>query len=257
MSATIRIESGIAAGTNYWIDRPVLRIGSDPGCEICLPTADLPPHALTLEFRGGVYRAYNRGDSPISLGRTTLQAGAAGVWEDGDLLVLPGGQQLVLAIDGDPRPAPRPEAQTMERYSYDADVTPGDAAPGITPDAAKKAKSKSLMQMAVIGLCVVGMAGLLLLNNMSTTTGAPASNRPTFTEIVTQSLDQDETVRALVQKMQVAQSLVVRGDRDHAKLRFADLRDQLVRQTDSLPEADRKIADSIREYAETQLGQLQ
>ena len=74
MSASIRIESGIAAGTNYWIDRPVLRIGSDPQCEICLPTAELAAHALTLEFRGGAYRAYNRASTPIFLGSTSRSA---------------------------------------------------------------------------------------------------------------------------------------------------------------------------------------
>ncbi len=257
MSATIRIESGIAAGTNYWIDRPVLRVGSDPGCEICLPTADLPPHALTLEFRGGVYRAYNRGGSPISLGRTTLQTGAVAVWDDGDMLILPGGQQLVLAIDGDPRPAPRPEAQTDTGYGYEPDIAAGEPAAILTPEAAKKAHTKSLIQMAIIGLCVVGMGGLLLLNNMSGSAGVPAANRPTFNDIVVKSLDQDETVRTFVQKMQFAQSFIVRGHYDFAKLCFAELRDQLIRQTPSMPEADRKFADAIREYSETQLGQLQ
>ncbi len=257
MPATIRIESGIAAGTNYWIDRPVLRVGSDPGCEICLPTADLPPHVLTLEFRGGVYRAYNRGGSPISLGRTTLQPGAVGQWDDGDMLILPGGQQLVLAIDGDPRPAPRPEPQSVAGYSYEPDLGAGEPAAALAPEAAKKANSKSLIQMAVIGLCVLGMGGLLLLNNMDTTAGPPAANRPTFSDIVTKSLDQDEAVRTFVQKMQFAQSFVVRGHNDLAKTHFADLRDQLIRQTDSLPEADRKFADDIRQFAETQLGQLQ
>src|SRR5688572_746458 len=116
MSASIRIESGIAAGTNYWIDRPVLRIGSDPQCEICLPTADLAPHALTLEFRTGTYRAYNRGATAIFLGRTSLQPGAAGVWNDGDVLTLPGDQRLALAVDGDPRPCPRPESRMDDGF---------------------------------------------------------------------------------------------------------------------------------------------
>ena len=72
MSASVRIESGIAAGTNYWIDRPVLRMGSDPQCEISLPSAELSPHALTLEFRGGVYRAYNRSSSRSHWARRTF-----------------------------------------------------------------------------------------------------------------------------------------------------------------------------------------
>ena len=53
MSAGIRVDSGVSAGTKYWIDRAVLRIGSDPQCDICLPSTELEPHAVTLEFRDG------------------------------------------------------------------------------------------------------------------------------------------------------------------------------------------------------------
>src|SRR4051794_10661836 len=175
MSATIRIESGIAAGTNYWIDRPVLRVGSDPGCEICLPTADLAPHALTLEFRGGVYRAYNRGSSPISLGATTLQPGASGVWDDGDMLLLGGGQQLVLAIDGDPRPSARPDEGADDGYSDAPAIMTDDKSASGSAAGAKKPSSKSTIQMAIIGICVVGMGGLLLLNQMGGSDPAPAA----------------------------------------------------------------------------------
>src|SRR6478735_2232309 len=111
MSAKIRIESGISAGTSYWIDRPVLRIGSDPQCEFCLPSAELSPHTLTLEFRGGAYRVYNRGTSAVSIGRAVVQPGGAAAWEEGDTAQLPGGLQLVLEVDGDPRPSPRQETR--------------------------------------------------------------------------------------------------------------------------------------------------
>jgi len=259
MSANIRIESGIAAGTNYWIDRPVLRVGSDPQCEICLPTADLAPHALTLEFRGGSYRAYNRGSSPINLDAATLQPGASGVWEDGDMLVLPGDQRLVLAIDGDPRPCPRPEARMDDGFDDAPTMSSGDqaAAAAISPEAAKKAKSKSLLQMAIIGLCVVGTGGLLLMSRMGGSTNAPVPNRPSFNAIVVSSLKKDETIRTYVQKLQFAQSFMVRGRFEYAKLCFTDLRDQLIRQMDSLPSTDQKDAQVILDYVEIQLAQLQ
>lgn len=260
MPATIRIESGIAAGTNYWIDRPVLRVGSDPGCEICLPTADLAPHALTLEFRGGVYRAYNRGSSPIRVGATNLPAGGSGVWNDGDTVALGGGQQLVLAIDGDPRPAPQPDAGASDGYS-DAPPIMADGSDGSTPattaTATKKAGSSSTMQLAVIGLCVLGIGGLLLLNQMGGLDAAPAANRPTFSQIVTDSLKKDDVIRTFVQKLQVAESFIVRGNPDIAKTDFANLRDQIMGRMESLSEADKKDADAIRQYAEFRLGQLQ
>jgi hypothetical protein len=256
MSANIRIESGIAAGTNYWIDRPVLRIGSDPTCEICLPTAELPLHALTLEFRNGAYKAYNRSASPLTLGSAAIQPGTAGAWDDGDMLILPGDQRLVLAIDGYPRPCPRPERQSETGLADETTASTGDEST-TSPEATTKGKSKNLMQMAVIALCVVVGGGLLLLNNMGGLATAPAVDRPTFDSIVHDSLKKDATIRALVQKLQYAQSFVVRGNTDAAKEYFGNLRDQLLHEGDSLPAADRDDAKVIREYVIDQLGQLQ
>jgi hypothetical protein len=256
MSANIRIESGIAAGTNYWIDRPVLRVGSDPQCEICLPTADLAPHALTVEFRGGIYRAYNRGSVPISLGNTTLQPGASSAWNDGDMASLPGDQRLVLSINGDPSPSPRPERALDDGFDDDGATAASDT-PSLTPEQVQKAKSKSLMQMGIIGVCVVGMGGLLMMNKMLGGTETQAPNRPSFNEIVTDSLTKDAAIRQLVQKLQFAQSFIVRGDPDNARIQFGELRDQLLRHMDSLSTADRKDAEVIRDYVDGKLGELQ
>lgn len=252
MSASVRIESGIAAGTSYWIDRPVLRVGSDPNCEISLPSADLAPHALTLEFRSGVYRGYNRGADPVSLGSTTLQPGAAAVWNDGDTLTLPGNVRLVLAIDGDPRPCPRPDARTEDGFEDDR-VDDSAATAAQTPEAVKQAKSKSLMQLAVIGLCIVGMGGLLLLNNSSSE--ATPENRASFDDIVKASLKQGGDAKIRVQKLQYAVAFLVRGDTETARTQFAALRDQLVREKNSWPEAERKVAQDILDYVESKLGE--
>jgi hypothetical protein len=254
MSASIRIESGIAAGTNYWIDRPVLRIGSDPQCEICLPTAELAPHAITLEFRGGVYRAYNRGTDPVYVGSTAIQPGGVANWDDGDAATLPGGQRLVLAFDGDPRPSPRADSRMDDGFD-DQPAIAGDAPAAATPEAAQKAKSKSLVQMVVIGACVLAAGGLLLLNNMSGGE-APAKDRPSFNTIVASSLKKNDTVRTYVQKMQYAQSFIVRGHSARAKVLYAELRDQLMRQMEGLPPADKADAQVIRDYVELQLAQL-
>lgn len=255
MSASIRIESGIAAGTSYWIDRPVLRIGSDPQCEICVPSAELAPHALTLEFRSGTYRAYNRGSSPVNIGRSIVQPGTAGAWNDGDMLVLPGDLRLVLAVDGDSRPSPRPEARTDDGIDEPEIATAGSSA--ATPEAAKQASSKSMIQMLVILVCVVGTGGLLLLNQTGGFDAAPPVNRASFEEIVRGSLKKDAAIRQLVERLQYAQSFVVRGNDEYAKLCFSDLRDQLIRRIDTMPPEDRKDAEVIRDYVESQLGGLQ
>ncbi len=259
MSASVRIESGIAAGTSYWIDRPVLRLGSDPQCEICVPSAEVAPHAVTLEFRGGSYRAYNRTSAPLTLGRTMLQPSAAGVWNGGDVLELPGDLRLSLAINGDPRPSPRPDAAPhdgLDDYGHETSAADGSAN-AATPEAAKAAKSKSLIQMAIIGVCVLGMAGLLMLPKGGESTAGPTPNRPTFAAIVESSLKKSDNIRALVQKLQYAQSSVVRGNAERARTSFTELRDQLSRQIDSLPPDDRKDAEIIRDFVETQLGKLQ
>ena len=109
------------------------------------------------------------------------------------------------------------------------------------------------MQLAVIGLCVVGMAGLLMLNNSSTET-TPA-DRPTFDEIVKASLKKDGDTRLRIKKLQYAVSFLVRGDTETARTQFSMLRDQLIRERDSLPEAERKDAQDILDYVETKLGE--
>lgn len=254
MSASVRIESGIAAGTSYWIDRPVLRVGSDPQCEISVPSADLPAHALTLEFRGGAYKAYNRTGVPIFLGGSSLQPGAAGAWNDGDVATLPGDVRLLLTFDGDPRPTPRPDSRTDDGFDEPQMAAAGESAQPGTPEQAQKAKSKSTMQLLVIGLCVAA-GGLLLM--ASGDTEEAAADRPTFSQIVETSLKKGDNIRTLVQKLQYAESFIVRGNDDVARQQFSELRDQLTRQMDSLSADDQKDAKSIQEYVEMRLSQLQ
>ena len=254
MSASVRIESGIAAGTSYWIDRPVLRVGSDPQCEISVPSADLPAHALTLEFRSGAYKAYNRTSTPIFLGSTSVQPGAAGAWSDGDVLTLPGDVRLLLAFDGDPRTSPRPDSRMDDGFDDDRPTAAGETPKAATPEEAQKAKSKSLMQMIIIGVCLAG-GGLLLMS--SGDTEATTEDRPTFTQIVETSLKKDANIRTLVQKLQYAESFIVRGNDEVARTQFSELRDQLTRQMDALSADDQKDAKAIQDYVETRLSQLQ
>lgn len=254
MPARVRIESGIAAGTSYWIDRPVLRIGGDPQCEICVPSAELAAHAVTLEYRSGAYRVYNRGSELIRVGNTAIQPGASGGWGQGESLSLPGGLSLVLAFDGDPRPVPRPES-TLDDAFDDVEPDSAGAAPApATPEEAQKAKSKTLMQLIVIGLCVAG-GGLLLMNPGDADTAT--EERPSFAEIVETSLkSNDGNLRTIVQKLQYAQSFIVRGNDEQARQQFSELRDQLARQIDVLPPDGRKEVEVIQDYVETQLSLL-
>jgi hypothetical protein len=259
MPATVRVESGISAGTSYWVDRAVLRIGSDPQCDICLPSAELAPHAITLEHRDGVYRAYNRGASPLRVGASLVEPGTNAVWKAADTIHLPGDLRLALAIDGDPRPSPRPESRPGDGFADDEEPLPQDAlAPDAGGDAAAKKSSSSLVQIAVIVVCVLGMAGLLMSRGGG---DQPAADRPTFNGIVLASLDKDDATRETVRRLQYAEAALVRGHHKLARERFLKLRNQLIHHNDS-PKADEETAaetspERILAYVEYRIGELQ
>jgi hypothetical protein len=139
---------------------------------------------------------------------------------------------------------------------FDDETVAAPATMPATIEAAKRAKAKSLMQMAAIGLCLAATAGLLLLMN-SGSAEPPAETVVPFDTIVQMSLAKDANIRAIVQELQYAQSFLVRGDRARAKYYFSNLRDQLIRQTDSLPEKDKEAGEAIKSYLDRQLGQLQ
>src|SRR5687767_8123712 len=227
MPASIRVESGISAGTNFWIDRPVLRIGSDPQCEICLPSAELAPHALTLEFRDGNYRAYNRCAAAINVGRAAVQPGTNAIWSGDQTIQLPGDLRLVLTIDGDPRPSARPEARSDDGFAA-VDAAPQLLEPATAAESTAKKSSSTMVQLAIIGLCILGMVAMLTMRGGEDATSA--ANRPSFDSIVRTTLasEKDDATRALLPRLQYAQAALVRGNGQLARRHFLRLRDQLI-----------------------------
>ncbi len=256
MPATVRVESGISAGTNFWIDRPVLRIGSDPQCEICLPSAELAPHALTLEFRDGNYRAYNRCAAAINIGRMSVQPGTNAIWNGDQTVQLPGDLRLVLEIDGDPRPSARPETRRDDGFAA-VDAEPERIDPTAAAESTTKKSSSSTVQLAVIGLCILGMAAMLTMRGGEE--AATAANRPTFESIVQTTLaaKEEDVTRALLPRLQYAQAAPVRGNGQLARRQFLRLRDQLIRQHESLPSDERAGVQRMLQYVEYQLGRTQ
>jgi hypothetical protein len=256
MPATIRVESGISAGTNFWVDRPVLRIGSDPQCEICLPSAELAPHALTLEYRDGNYRAYNRCAAAINIGKMSVQPGTNAIWSGDQTAQLPGDLRLVLEIDGDPRPSARPETRHDDRFATD-DAAPQLLEPAAAGESTTKKSSSTMVQLAVIGLCILGMAAMLTMRGGEET--ATAANRPSFESIVRTTLasKNDDVTRALLPRLQYAQAALVRGNGQLARRQFLRLRDQLIRQHESLPSDEREGVQRMLQYVEYQLGRSQ
>jgi hypothetical protein len=255
MPAGIRVDSGISIGTTHWIERAVLRIGSDPQCDICLPSTELDAHALTLEYRGGAYRVYNRGASSVHVGATAVNPGASAEWKTGESIRLPGDLRVSLVVEGDARPAPRPEPQIDDEFGDERQTLPlDDAANAASGEASKKKSGNSLLQMAVIGVCVLAIAGMLMMNSAGIETTAP--DRPTFNDIVQESLKKDEAYRAIVRRLQYAQAALVRGNDTLARERFLKLRDQLLNQVDSLQGDSLADAKKVLSYVEYRLGQL-
>ena len=171
---------------------------------------------------------------------------------------LPGDLRLVLEIDGDPRPCPRPEARVDDGFpdedgTASADAATAGAAGG---SAAKKKSSSTLVQLGIIGFCVLGMAAFLTMGGGEETN---AAKRPTFEGIVETTLAKDTNVaaRALLPRLQYAQAAFVRGHDQLAKQRFLKLRDQLVRQSETLTEKDLEDAKQMLDYVEFRLSQLQ
>lgn len=250
MPASISVESGISAGTNYWIDRPVLRIGSDPQCEICLPTADLAPHALTLEYRDGNYRAYNRGTSPVTIGAAAVKPSASEIWRAEQMLQLPGDLRLLLKIDGDPRPTPRPDAwEGDDRAAEDEAANFGDTAGGAQTSAKKS--TGTLVQLGVIGLCILGMVVFL---TMEPNPDAASPDRPTFESLVETALSKEGRARTMLPRLQYAQAAVVRGHKELAQERFLKLRDQLVKLNESPSKEEQDNLQPMLQYVEYRLG---
>ena len=255
MPASVRVQTGISAGTNYWIDRPVLRIGSDPQCEICLPTAELAPHALTLEYREGSYRAYNRSSVPVTVGTSVVSPGANGIWHEDQTVQLPGDLRLLLEIDGDPRPSPRPETHIDDVYAAENGDAVAGAATSANAAAAKKS-SGTLVQLGIIAFCVLGMAALLTMGGGEADTAT--QERPTFDAIVENGLaNPEDPSSALLPRLQFAETAIVRNHRELARERFLKLRDQLVRQKESLPADSRDGIERMLSYVEFRLSQLQ
>lgn len=254
MSANIRVDTGISAGSRFWIDRPVLRIGSDPQCDICLPSAELAPHALTLEFRDGAYRVYNRSASRIYVGSAMVESGTNAVWQDGATIELPGELRVALEINGDPRPSARAEGAhegglAEAGLPLAAEAVSTDAKSG----APAKSASQSWLQLAVIGVCVLALVGLLTMKNGSGEKAA-AAGRPTFNQLVEESSQKDATHQTIIRRLQYAQAAVVRGNSKLARERFSKLRDDLVGHLEAVSGDQKADVERVLSYVEYQLS---
>ncbi len=258
MGARILVHTGIAAGTVHWIERKVVRIGSDPIMEITIPSDQLAGHALTLEYRDGAYYVHNRSTEMVHLGGRTIAQNATDRWSDTDLLECSGAIQLALELDRDPAPTMRPMEDSRVAAAIPSDPNRSASKREVkSHETESTTKSNATMvQLAVIVVCVL-LCGLLLIRDRLKQDDPTLSDMPTFQKVVQQGLNDDGLAESpLLRQFQYAESAIIRGNKTKARRWYGKVRLHLLNQqskaTEETPAAER---DMLR-WVEYRLAQL-
>lgn len=218
MSARITIQSGIAAGSYHDVYQRVARVGSDPGSDICLPSANIPGHALTLEFREEGCRVYNRCRNNVYVGAQVLEPDQVAPWPETDILELADDIELLLDL------APETIVPAIDHDDEIVESQASTAAVG-QPRATKASGSgRTLMQLGVTVACLVGCV-LLLVRDQSRK--EPRKSEISFGQVIADSLESD-TPRSLIQRLQYAEAQRVRLRHEAATSEFEQIRDDLL-----------------------------
>lgn len=228
MPARITIQSGIAAGTSHQINHRVARVGSDPQSDVCLPTSDIPGHALTLEFRGESCLVYNRCRNRVYVGAQVVEPDQSAHWPETDILQM--GQDIELLLDYEDASAPQVFDDYEDELQEDssADASNGGLETHLDHAAAAKKEfntAKMVVQLCVTALCLVGCV-LLLLRDQNRKSVSVAG--PRFTEVVSASLDNPTVSRKMIQRIQHAEAQRIRGRSKDSRKAFQFIRDDLI-----------------------------
>lgn len=233
MPANITIQSGIAAGTSHRIDNRVARVGSDPQSDVCLPTADIPGHALTLEFRGESCLVYNRCRDRIYVGAQVVEPAQSVNWPETDILQLGQGIELILDFD---------DAETNHTIDdFEDEHAANELANGPMAESAahlqnteglknRSNTAKTVAQISVTVLCLVGCIFLLLRDQNRNSSSIEG---PGFASVVSSGLENPAVSRKMIQRIQHAEAHRVRGRSKDARKAFQFIRDDLVEETQS------------------------
>lgn len=253
MPARVVVVSGPDKGREIEIEARVVTVGSHPGSEINLQgQADT---VATLRFRDGAYSVFNRGDESLELAGQEIPRDGKAHWKNGHDLVLPRGAVLKLRIQGNPEPT-RVLAVANDSAAADLDE-PEDYLDG-DPDETQVPKKSQTTEMAVIAVCVLVCAWLLVSDESVNTSTKDVrkeyhdivlallrpENRPSSTdpgtrpdlvlsprlqELVKNAGTDDfvlfDGIRDLIQSARVAE---IRGDRKLAISKYQLARDKLL-----------------------------
>ncbi len=246
MAAFIVVETGITAGSQHPIEKPVIRIGSATQNDVKIPSKTLTEHALTLEYRDSGYIVHNRNSSTVTIGTSPLESGQAVNWPAGQVLKIDDGTQLRLTTDGDPTPRP---ISDLEQTGFELEEVDDVSQDLETSDeensSAKPSRSKEMM---TIGICaIIGL--LLLMDTSPTKVEEAADSLPKIISTWQGELD-------FVRQLQHAQNELDAGNAIVAKQRFLDIRNQLLDRTGGLSGERSDEEERLLGYIHEQLTKL-
>ena len=250
MSPRITIQSGIAAGTSHRIDSRVARVGSDPQSDICLPTADIPGHALTLEFRGEDCLVYNRCRDSVYIGTLVVGPDQVVGWPESDILQLGKDIELALDFDGEETSQFAEDGLDNSEFHGPDEILngQGESSNDSDRDRVNKSASKTsssgtrtMIQLLVTGVCIVGCV-LLLIRDQSRSTG-PETNLE-FAEVISNSSANEQVSPELIQRLQYAEAQRVRGRDDAARKAYLSLRNDLISASNETGSRGDRTSDS-------------
>jgi hypothetical protein len=250
MPDQIKIESGLTAGTCYQIEKNVTRIGSGSNSDICLPSSQVPTHAITLERRDDEYRVYNRTKRPFRVGNQAVAAGDAANWLDGVSLVLPDGTSMLMQRNVEAHAG----FNSADENAGDDEVDEVEIEDVIDEQPIKpkrKLDPATAKQLLVLAGCIAAMCVFLCDFG-----GNSTSSSSRFDRIVAAGLASETASAPLLQKLQFAQAALVRNDTEMANYMFSALNSELIEQKPTFVKEDRKVELAILNYVQAQTRRL-
>jgi hypothetical protein len=250
MPDQIKIESGLTAGTCHWVKKSVTRIGSGTNADICLPSSEVPAHAITLELRNDLYSVYNRTKRSFAVGDNDVAPGEVMNWLDGETIALPDGTSMTLQLDVEFETVDSPTSEQAIEDKVD-EIDLDDLDIDVPAKSKRRLDPAVLKQLLLLAGCVVTV--LLFVGNFSST---EQSSSPRFDQIITAGLENELSSKPLLQDLRFAEAALIRKDTEMAKYLFNSIHEKLVAQKNRFVAEDRAIELAILNYVQSQVRRL-
>ena len=166
MPARIKITRGVNAGTTHEIHVNFLRVGSDLSCDFCVPSADVPPVAILLEYVDATrsYSIHCRSKDACYFNGRLMNSGDKRDWAAGQELAIGRTVGIELELDDDPSPTPPDARRGRQQRFIDSRIQDSESEENAltTESTADKAALSALIQIGIIVFCVLASALALM-----------------------------------------------------------------------------------------------